>query len=121
LSVYSEENSMAGSKHRYFSDQFEGIARELSRLSIVCDIEILEPGMAERILDNDESVCGRKNPEVFQQIRRHLMVLFPLEKRAIDRIGGGEVREILDQVRAAIVALREAGSPGNSRQSPDQG
>jgi hypothetical protein len=84
-------------------------------------LEILEPGMAERILDNDESVCGRKNPEVFQQIRQHLMALFPLEKRAIDRIGGGEVREILDQVRVAIVALREAGSPGSSRQSPDQG
>jgi hypothetical protein len=66
-------------------------------------------------------VCGRKNPEVFQQIRRHLMALFPLEKRAIDRIGSGEVREILDQVRAAIVALHEAGSPGSSRQSPDRG
>jgi len=110
-----------GSKYRYFNDQFEGIARELSRLSVVCDIQILEPGMAERILNNDESVCGRKNPEVFQQIRRHLMALFPLEKRAIDRIGGGEVSEILDQVRSTIVALREAGSPGSSGKLPDQG
>jgi hypothetical protein len=101
-------------KHRYFGGQLDGIARELSKLAIACDIKMFEPGMAERILKNDDSVCGRRNPEAFQKIRRHLMALFPLEERAIERLGVDDTKEILDQVREAIIALRNAGKPDRS-------
>ena len=105
---------MAKFKHRYWGEQLEGIAREISRLAIVCDIELGRPGLAERILKNDESVCGRKNPEIFRQIRQHLMAFFSLEERAIERLGPEDTKEILDQVRAAIIAVRTAGSPKHS-------
>ena len=103
---------MPPSKHRYFVDQIDGLAHELSRLAIACDIEIFVPGNAERILRNDDSVCGRKNPRAFEQMRHHLMALYPLEERAIERLGPQETQEILDEVRAAIERLRKAGSPG---------
>lgn len=103
---------MPPSKHRYFVDQIDGLAHELSRLAIACDIEIFVPGNAERILRNDDSVCGRKNPKAFEQMRHHLMALYPLEERAIKRLGPEETQEILDEVRAAIERLRKAGSPG---------
>ena len=103
---------MPPSKHRYFVDQIDGLAHELSRLAIACDIEIFVPGNAERILRNDDSVCGRKNPKAFEQMRHHLMALYPLEERAIERLGPEETQEILDEVRAAIERLRKAGSPG---------
>ena len=105
---------MAKFKHSYWGQQIEGIAGELSRLAMVCDIELGEPGLAERVLKNDDSVCGRKNPEVFRKIRQHLMALFNVEERAIERLGADDTREILDQVRAAIIAVRSAGSPANS-------
>ncbi len=105
---------MAEFKHTYWGRQIDSIARELSRLAIVCDIELGRPGLAERILQNDESVCGRSNPKVFRQIRQHLMALFSIEKRAIERLGPEDTREILDQVRAAIIAVRKAGSAGHS-------
>ena len=44
---------MAKSRHRYFGDQLDGIARELSKLAIACDIKMFEPGMAE---------CGKTQP-----------------------------------------------------------
>ena len=103
---------MPPSKHRYFVDQIDGLAHELSRLAIACDIEMFVPGNAERILRNDDSVCGRKNPKAFEQMRHHLMALYPLEERAIERLGPNETQEILDEVRAAIERLRKAGSPG---------
>jgi len=106
---------MGKSRHRYFADQFDALAREMSKLAIACDIELFVPGNTERILRNDDSVCGRKNPQAFQQIRHHLMALFPLEERAIERLGAEETKEILDQVRAAIVRLRAAGSPGSHK------
>ena len=105
---------MSKSRHRYWSDQFDGIARELSKLAIACDIEIFKPGTAERILRNDASVCRRKNPDAFRQIRTHLMALFPLQESAIRRLGTEDTREILDEVRAAIIRLREAGTAGGS-------
>ncbi len=101
---------MAKSRHRHWSEQIDALAHELSKLAIACDIELFRPGLAERILKNDASVCGRDNPEAFRKIRTHLMALFPLEVRAVERLGPDDTQEILDQVRAAIVALRESGA-----------
>ena len=100
-------------KHRYWSDQIEAIAREVSRLAVACDIDFFDESVGERILKNDDSVCGRKNPEAFRKIRSHLMALFPIETAAIDRLGVEDTAEIIDQVRAAIVALRSAGRPSD--------
>jgi hypothetical protein len=101
-------------KHPYWGRQIDNLAHELSRLAIACDIDMGQPGLAERILKNDESVCGRKNPKVFRQIRQHLMALFSVEAGAIERLGAEDTKKILDQVRSAIVAIRQAGSPTQS-------
>jgi hypothetical protein len=106
-------------KHPYWGRQIDAIAHELSRLAIVCDIELGRPGLAERILKNDESVCGRDNPEMFRQMRQHLMALFTVEERAIERLGPDDTKEMLDHVRAAIIAMRKAGSAGNSLPSDE--
>ena len=101
---------MAETKNVYWGRQIEAIAQELSRLAIACDIELGKDGLAERVLKNDESVCGRSNPKAFQLARKHLMALFSVEASAINRLGPEDTREILDQVRAAITAIRQAGS-----------
>jgi hypothetical protein len=101
-------------KHSYWTRQIDGVARELSRLAIICDIELGRPGLAERILKNDETVCGRKSPKAFRQMRQHLMALFAIEERAIDRLGPEDTKQILDQVRSAIATIRKAGSATQS-------
>lgn len=101
-------------KHTHWGRQINNVAHELSRLAIVCDIELGKPGLAERILKNDESVCGRKDPEVFRQIRQHLGALFSLEVGAVKSVGLEDTREMLDQIRAAIVGLRQTGSSSHS-------
>ena len=97
---------MNASKHTYWSGQLDNLAAEMSRLCIACDINMLEPGVAERVLKGDQSVCGRKNPEVFEKIRKHLMAFFQVEEKAINRLGADEVQNILDGVRASITRLR---------------
>jgi len=104
---------MTKSRHRYWSGQIDAIAGEVSRLAIACDIDIDEPDVAERILKNDDSVCRRKNAEAFRKIREHLMALFPLEERAIKRLGADDTQEILEEVRGSIRRLRAAGHPGS--------
>lgn len=105
---------MAEEKFGYWGRQIGSIAQELSKLAIVLDIDLGKEGLAERILKNDESVCGRKNPEAFQLARTHLMALFSVEENAIERLGAAETKEVLDKVRAAITSLRTAGSASQS-------
>jgi len=112
--IADSETNMAENKHTYWSRQIDGLARELSRLAIACDIELGKDGLAERVLKNDESVCGRSNPKAFQLARKHLMALFSVEEGAIDRLGPNETKKILDQVRAAVTAIRQAGSANQS-------
>ena len=106
-------------KHASWGRQIDAIAHELSELAIACDIELGRPGLAERILKNDKSVCGRDDAKVFQQMRQHLMALFTLEERAIEQLGPEDTKDILDQVRASIIALRRAGSVGHSLPSDE--
>ena len=105
---------MAEFKHTYWGRQIDSLAHELSKLAIACDIELGSPGLAERILKNDATVCGKANPKAFRQLRQHLMALFNVEKGAIERLGPDDTKEILDQVRAAIVEIRQAGSASHS-------
>ena len=108
------EDHDAEFEHPYWGRQIDAIAHELSKLAIVCDIELGRPGLAESILKNDESICGRRNPEVFRQMRQHLMALFTVEERAIERLGPEDMKDILDQVRASIISIRKAGGAGQS-------
>jgi len=97
---------MSESKHRYWSQQLENLANEMSRLCIVCDIQMLEPGVAERVLKGDEGVCGRKNSEVFDKLRKHLAAFIQTKGKAIGRLGVDETRNMLDEVRGSIARLR---------------
>ena len=111
----TEKKSVVTTKHRYWHDQIEALAKELSLMAMACDIDMLDPGVAERILKNDESVCVRRKPYAFRKIRQHLMAFFPLKKAAIESLGVDDAREIFDKVWAPIIALRE----GKPLESPE--
>jgi len=100
------------SKFKSLKTQASAIARELSMLTIACDIDIHQDHVAQRVLKNDATVCGRNNPMAFEKLRRHLMAFFPMEEAAIRGVSAEYVRETLDEVRASIQALRDAGKAG---------
>jgi hypothetical protein len=104
-------------KSRYFNEQFEGLAHEISVLLIACDIDLGTPELPERILRNDAGVCGRQNPQAFEKLRHHLMALYPLEERSIERLGAEETKRMLDVIRQSIVHLRELGHTGRAPES----
>jgi hypothetical protein len=97
---------MSKSKHTYWSGQLDNLVSEMSRLCIACDVKMLDPGIAERVLKGDQSVCGRKNPEVFEKLRTHVMAYCQVQDRAIKRLGAEEVKGMMDEVRASITRLR---------------
>jgi len=106
IAIDNAESTMSKSKHTYWSGQFDNLAAEMSRLCIACDINMLEPGIAERVLKGDQSVCRRKNPEVFEKLRKHLMAYCQVQDRAIKRLGAEDVQVMMDEVRASLTRLR---------------
>ena len=104
---------MAKITNNRLTGQIQAVAAELSKLAIACDIKMFEPGTGERILRNDDSVCGRRNPEAFQKMRMHLMAFFPLRKQAVDEFGVTETKRVMAELREAINALRNASRTGS--------
>jgi enoyl-[acyl-carrier-protein] reductase (NADH) len=47
----------------------EEVDREMARLATLCQVRILEPGVIERVLRNDASVCGTPNDVSFAELR----------------------------------------------------
>lgn len=87
----------------------DGIANELSRLAIACDVRLRDPGVIERIINDDASVCGRKNEIGFRKLRKLLMATYDSLGKAVDRLGPEETREITEAIVAHIEQRRNPG------------
>ncbi len=105
---------MTGEPNPQWTRHLEGIAEELLHLAVACDVRLRDPGVIERILRDDQTVCGRKNEIGFQKLRKLLMATYDSLGKAIDRIGPAETKAVLDAITAHLEKRRDApGSLGN--------
>ena len=88
---------------------FEGIADELLHLAIACEVRLHEPGVVERILKNDASVCGRTNERSFRNMHNLLVAYYDSIGKAVDNIGPTETQKIIDAVSERMKKLRDQG------------
>ncbi len=91
----------------------ERIADELLHLAVACDVRLRDPGVIERIIRNDMSVCGRKNQVGFQKLRRLLIATYDSLGKAIDRIGPEETKAIVDAITEHLEMRRDSPGGGN--------
>jgi hypothetical protein len=107
------------SKNRSWTRQLDGIADELERLTAICDVDLREPQAIDRILKNDESVCGKQNPVAFLKLQHLLAASFETLNKAIDQLGTDEVLVIAHEIMDRIDRHRAAGGqPAPSRPFP---
>ena len=92
-----------------WSRHLKGIADELLHLAVACDLRLRDPGVIERVLKGDDTVCGRKNEIGFRKLRALLMATFDSLGKAIDRIGPAETKKITDAIAGHVEARRKAG------------
>ena len=84
----------------------EGIADELSKLAIACDVKLRDPGVIERIINDDASVCGRKNEIGFRKLRKLVMATYDSLGKAVDRLGPEETKQITEAISAHMEQRR---------------
>ena len=100
---------MSDTHHPAWQRHLDAIADELLRLCIACDVRLRDPGVVERIIKNDDTVCGSKNPIGFRKLRALVMATFNSLDKAIDRIGPSEVKTITDAIAERVDRQRELG------------
>lgn len=96
-----------------WSRHLRGIADELLHLAVACDLRLRDPGVVERILKGDETVCGRKNEIGFQKLRKLLMATYDSLGKAIGRIGPEETRKITEAITAELASRRDPERAGD--------
>ena len=102
---------MTNKANPQWTRHFEAIADELLHLAVACDVSLGEPGVIERIIRDDRSVCGRNNEIGFQKLRKLLMATYDSLGKAIDRIGPEETNAILEGITEHLEKRRN--SSGN--------
>ena len=90
----------------FWTRNLDEIDREVARLAIICKVRILDPGVLERVLQNDASVCGSKNPAAFDKLRNALMMHYKVRDQAVDAMGEvvtqRVVAELVERLRKRI-------------------
>jgi hypothetical protein len=78
-------------------------------------VRILDPGIIERVLKNDISVCGAPNPIAFAKLHDMLMFYFVIRQKSVQAIGQLQTAHIeahvVEQLRTRFGDLLEKWPP----------
>lgn len=82
----------------FYSHTLSEVDHEVARLASICNVRLLEPGVVERVLGNDASVCGTDNANAFQKLRNVLMMHYAVRARAAEAIGQAGTNVLVTQI-----------------------
>lgn len=89
-------------KTSVWTHQIDDVMLEIARQAATCKVRLLDPGVVEAVLHNNESVCGNSNPRAFAKLRNTLMLGFKLREKAYDQLGPIEADELIGNIRAQL-------------------
>ena len=100
------------------------IDREIARLATLCEVRILDPGVIERVLHKDASVCGSSNAIAFKKLHDMLMLHFAIRQKSAEVIGQAETAEIeryvIDRLKKSFPDLAATGDHNQAAPVPDR-
>jgi len=93
----------------WWAKNLDELAREIARLCALCQVRILDAGVAERVLRKDASVCGTSNEIAFAKLHDMLMLYFAIRSKSAGAVGQLQTAQIearvIDDLRARIPGL----------------
>ncbi|HET7204428.1 MAG TPA: hypothetical protein VFI92_13765 [Steroidobacteraceae bacterium] len=85
------------------------IDTQIARFALLCHVRILDPGVIERVLRKDASVCGTSNPIAFEKLHDMLAMHFGVRDSAGIAHGHASVsrveQQVIDRLRARFPHL----------------
>jgi hypothetical protein len=93
----------------WWEKNIDELDHEIARLSLLCQVRILDPGVIERVIKRDASVCGTPNPIAFAKLHDMLMLYLANRKRSVEELGQVQTGEIeahvVERLRAHFANL----------------
>jgi len=77
----------------------DDIMTEIARAAVICKVRLLDPGVIDAVLQNNDSVCGTKNPKAFEKLRQLLQMGFVVQGKAFEALGPAEADAMIAAVR----------------------
>jgi hypothetical protein len=91
-------------QNAFWAKKFDDIDHEIGRLAMICNVRILDPGVIERVLHNDASVCGTQNKLAFDKLRALLMMHYSVRDDALDALGEEKTRVLVETIVRSLRA-----------------
>lgn len=93
-----------------WEQRLEGIDLEIARQALLCQVPLLAPGIVERVLDNDDSVCGCRHEVSFKTLRGLLAMHFLEGEHLQASMGSEQAAQVAQHIRKHLGDLlgREA-------------
>ena len=91
-------------RQRFWGRPIEDLMTEIAREAAICDVKLLNPGMIEAVLHNNEAATGSTNPAAFKKLRELLMMGLIVREKAVEKIGPEDVAQITAAVREHLKA-----------------
>lgn len=97
-----------------WTKHFEEIDKEIAKYASLCRVRLLDPGIIQRVLNDDATVCGKADPVMFRKLRSLLMMHYSVREKAVVTLGPQETLRMVDEI---VARLRERygdsmGTPG---------
>ena len=87
-----------------WTKHFEEIDKEIAKYASLCKVRLLDPGIIQRVLNDDATVCGTANPAMFRKMRSLLMMHYSVREKAVVALGPQETLRLVDEI---VTRLRE--------------
>lgn len=91
-----------------FNQELAAIDLEIARLAQLCDVPLLQPGVAEAVLRGDTSLCNQNNEIAWQKMRGLLVLHYHVVQEAAATDG---VEAAAESVRLALLSVQERMRP----------
>jgi hypothetical protein len=89
----------------WWERRLEELDRELGRQALLCRVPLLEPGVVDRVLHGDRSVCGTDNRLAFEKLVQLLRMHLVIRQKTADELGQ---RRTMDIETYVIERLRKS-------------
>lgn len=86
----------------WWAKNLDDVDREVARLAVLCKVRLLDPGIIERVIRNDDSVCGTANKPAFDKLRHALMLHYHVREKAVGVMGEAATAEVVAEIVANI-------------------
>jgi len=85
-----------------WTHQIDDVLSQIMREASICQVKMMDPGVIEAVLKNNDSVCGHQNPLAFKKLRETLMMAFMVREKAYDVLGPIEAQALIDTIRERL-------------------